>query len=130
MKVAIVGSRGLVADISEFIPKETTEIISGGAIGIDKCAEKYAKQNNIKMTVIKPNYKEYGRRAPLIRNLEIIDKADLVIAFWDTKSNGTRFVIEKCRERQKNIKIFTSEKKDVIKLKNGTLVSKEKLEEK
>ena len=130
MKVAIVGSRGLSSDLSDFIPKETTEIISGGAMGIDKCAEEYARKNNIKLTVIRPNYKEFGRRAPLIRNLEIIDKADLVIAFWDTKSNGTRFVIEKCRERQKNIKIFTSEKKDIIKLKNGTLVSKEKLEEK
>ena len=130
MKVAIVGSRGLSSDLSDFIPKETTEIISGGAMGIDKCAEEYAKKNNIKLTVIRPNYKEFGRRAPLIRNLEIIDKADLVIAFWDTKSNGTRFVIEKCRERQKNIKIFTSEKKNSIKLKNGTLVSKEKLEEK
>lgn len=130
MKVAIVGSRGLSSDLSDFIPKETTEIISGGAMGIDKCAEEYAKKNNIKLTVIRPNYKEFGRRAPLIRNLEIIDKADLVIAFWDTKSNGTRFVIEKCRERQKNIKIFTSEKKNIIKLKNGTLVSKEKLEEK
>lgn len=130
MKVAIVGSRGLSSDLSDFIPKETTEIISGGAMGIDKCAEEYARKNNIKLTVIRPNYKEFGRRAPLIRNLEIIDKADLVIAFWDTKSNGTRFVIEKCRERQKNIKIFTSEKKNIIKLKNGTLVSKEKLEEK
>ena len=130
MKVAIVGSRGLSSDLSDFIPKETTEIISGGAMGIDKCAEEYAKKNNIKLTVIRPDYKQFGRRAPLIRNLEIIDKADLVIAFWDTKSNGTRFVIEKCRERQKNIKIFTSEKKDIIKLKNGTLVSKEKLEEK
>ena len=130
MKVAIVGSRGLSSDLSDFIPKETTEIISGGAMGIDKCAEEYAKKNNIKLTVIRPDYKQFGRRAPLIRNLEIIDKADLVIAFWDTKSNGTRFVIEKCRERQKKIKIFTSEKKDIIKLKNGTLVSKEKLEEK
>lgn len=130
MKVAIVGSRGLSSDLSDFIPKETTEIISGGAMGIDKCAEEYAKKNNIKLTVIRPDYKQFGRRAPLIRNLEIIDKADLVIAFWDTKSNGTRFVIEKCRERQKNIKIFTSEKKNIIKLKNGTLVSKEKLEEK
>ena len=125
MKVAIVGSRGLVADLSEFIPKETTEIISGGAIGIDKCAEEYARKNNIKMTVIKPNYNEFGRSAPIIRNLEIIDRADLVIAFWDAKSNGTRFVIEKCREKKKNIKIFTNKKKDIIELKNGTLVSKE-----
>lgn len=124
MKIAIVGSRDLNANLENFIPKNATEIISGGAIGIDKCAEKYAKENNLKMTVIKPNYKEYGRRAPLIRNLEIIDKADLVIAFWDGKSKGTKFVIEKCREREKQIKIFTSKKYERIELKNGTLISK------
>ena len=124
MKIAIVGSRDLNANLENFIPKNATEIISGGAIGIDKCAEKYAKENNLKMTVIKPNYKEYGRRAPLIRNLEIIDKADLVIAFWDGKSKGTKFVIEKCKEREKQIKIFTSQKFERIELKNGTLISK------
>ena len=63
MKIAIIGSRGLSGNIDAYIPKETTEIISGGAIGIDKCAEEYAKKNNIKLTVIKPNYKEFGRRA-------------------------------------------------------------------
>lgn len=124
MKIAIVGSRGLNGDISSFIPKEANEIISGGAIGIDKCAEEYAKDNNIKMTVIRPNYKEFGKRAPLIRNLEIIDRADLVLAFWDGKSRGTKFVIEKCRERGKTVRIFTDRKIDRIELKNGTLVSK------
>lgn len=125
MKIAIVGSRGLCGDISSFIPKGVSEIISGGAVGIDKCAEEYAKKNNIKMTVIRPNYKEFGRSAPLIRNLEIIDRADLVLAFWDGKSNGTRFVIEKCREREKKVRIFTDRKIDRIELKNGVLVSKQ-----
>ena len=41
MKVAVIGSRGLkVNDLGKYLPKETTEIISGGAVGID-----YEKKN-------------------------------------------------------------------------------------
>ena len=43
MKTAVVGSRGLsVEDMGKYIPRDTTEIVSGGAAGIDRCAEKYA----------------------------------------------------------------------------------------
>ncbi len=43
MKVAVVGSRGLrVEHLEEYLPKETTEIISGGARGVDTSAREYA----------------------------------------------------------------------------------------
>lgn len=43
MKVAIIGSRTLeVSNIDEYLPNETTEIISGGAKGIDRCAKAFA----------------------------------------------------------------------------------------
>ena len=39
MKVAVVGSRGLtVRNLKKYLPEETTEIVSGGARGIDRCA--------------------------------------------------------------------------------------------
>lgn len=39
MKVAVIGSRGLaVNNLEKYLPKETTEIVSGGARGIDTCA--------------------------------------------------------------------------------------------
>ena len=51
MKVAIIGSRKLTLEsIGEYLPKETTEIVSGGAQGIDACAKKYAYDNGIKYT--------------------------------------------------------------------------------
>lgn len=40
MKVAIIGSRGITAiSIAEHIPAECSEIITGGARGIDRLAE-------------------------------------------------------------------------------------------
>ena len=94
MKVAVIGSRGLIVDnLEKYLPKETTEIVSGGAIGIDRCAREYAKANGIKLTEFLPNYELYGRRAPLVRNELIVNYADVVIAFWDEQSHGTAFTI-------------------------------------
>ena len=108
MKVAVVGSRGLsVRDLGKYLPPDTTEIISGGARGVDTSARLYAHEHDIKLTEFLPEYDRYGRKAPLIRNMDIIHHADLVLAFWDKKSNGTRYVIKKCREIGKQIILYT-----------------------
>ena len=74
MRVAVVGSRGLVVEnLEEYLPKETTEIVSGGAKGIDACAREYALRHGLKLTEYLPEYSRYGRAAPLKRNLTIIE---------------------------------------------------------
>ena len=99
MKIAIIGSRGLkVDDLGKYLPLETTEIVSGGAIGIDTCARDYALAHGIKLTEFLPEYEKYGRSAPLKRNITIIEYSDLVLAFWDGKSRGTKFVIDNCKQ--------------------------------
>lgn len=109
MKVAVVGSRNLtINNLGDYLPKDTTEIVSGGARGIDRCARVYAKTHNIKLMEFLPEYEHYGRSAPLKRNLQIIRYADMVLAFWDGKSNGTRFVIENCKKENTPIKVFTT----------------------
>ena len=107
MIVAIIGSRDLwVADFENYLPEGVSEIVSGGARGIDTAARQYAKEKGIKLTEFFPDYATFGNRAPLLRNLEIIDYCDMVLAFWDGQSRGTRFVIENCRKKGKPCKIF------------------------
>ena len=107
MKIAVIGSRNLVVtDLQRYLPAGVTEIVSGGARGIDACAREYALAHGLKLTEFLPDYKVYGRGAPLRRNLQIIDYADGVIAFWDGYSRGTKYVIEQCRKRK--IKITVS----------------------
>ena len=106
MKVAVIGSRTLyVDDLSEYIPSNCTEIISGGAKGIDSCAAEFAKSNSLKLTEILPDYKSFGKAAPIIRNKQIVDSADFVITFWDGKSKGTLSVINYCRQRSRGLKL-------------------------
>lgn len=104
MKVAVIGSRNIhIIDLKKYLPGGTNEIISGGAKGVDLCAKFYAKQNNIPYTEYLPEYQKYGKAAPLRRNDKIVDAADLVLAFWDGKSKGTKYVIDKCNKIGKPI---------------------------
>ena len=60
----------------------------------------------INYSIFLPEYDKYGRSAPLKRNLRIIDYADIVLAFWDGSSRGTKFVIDNCKKKNKKVKIF------------------------
>jgi len=110
MKVAVIGSRQAPEDavrlITEQLPDTTSEIISGGADGIDRAAEQVAAEQGIPLTVIRPDYARYGRSAPLKRNDAIIDRADMVLAFWDGQSKGTQYVITECVKRGRYVRLI------------------------
>ena len=89
----------------KYLPENVTEIVSGGAKGIDKDAEAYANQKGIKTMVFKPDYRRFRGGATHIRNKEIVNYADEVLAFWDGSSRGTKGVIEYCREVGKKVTV-------------------------
>lgn len=111
MKVAVIGSRSLmIDDFSEYLPENTTEIISGSARGIDASVKQYALKHHLPYREYLPDYRRYGRTAPLKRNITIIENADLVLAFWDGLSTGTAYVIRKCRETGVPCRVFMQKK--------------------
>lgn len=107
MKVAVIGSRNIkVDDLGKYLPEDISEIVSGGAKGVDSSAREYAELNGLKLTEFLPDYEKYGQRAPLRRNDQIIDYADMVLAFWDGKSRGTAYVIRNCEKKNKKVDIY------------------------
>jgi predicted Rossmann fold nucleotide-binding protein DprA/Smf involved in DNA uptake len=116
MKVAIVGGRNftnfnyLEAKILEWelTHEEITHVVSGGAIGTDKLAEKFAKKYDLELTVFLPQLDKYSRRvkALMARNTDIIKDPEYVIAFWDGKSSGTKDSITKARQMGIPVKVF------------------------
>ena len=118
MKTAIIGSRefkqmDLVREeIFQRLHYSDIEVITGGAKGIDAFAETYCKSENIPCEVIRPinpaNKLDY-----LFRNVEIITKADRIIAFWDESSKGSAFTIRYALDRKKDIIVYNS-KGDVL----------------
>lgn len=107
MKLAIIGSRGLnKVDLDRYVSKEIDEIVSGGAVGVDRCAAEYAKRRSLKLTEFLPQYERYGRAAPIVRNKEIVDYADKVIALWNGSSKGTLSVIKYAQKTGKACEII------------------------
>ena len=106
MKIAVIGSRNLRAINLENYINDGDEIVSGGAKGVDTSAAEYAKAHGLKLTVFLPDYDKYGKRAPLVRNVSIVDYADKVLAYWDGKSRGTAFVIDYAKKSKKPCKII------------------------
>jgi len=106
MKIAVIGSRGIDrirwSDVHA-LPGDT--IISGGAKGVDTLAANYARARGLDIVELRPDYGRYGKSAPHVRNGQIIDAADRIVAFWDGKSRGTKSVIERARKHGKQVDI-------------------------
>lgn len=113
MKVAIVGSRSLEVPFEvlyRLIPEGVSEIVSGGAVGVDRCAADYARARGIALREFLPDYDTHGRQAPILRNIEMIDYCDRVMVFWDGRSKGCEFVIRYARRKGKPYCVFTPPK--------------------
>ncbi len=107
MKIAIIGSRTIIIEnLADYLPESVTEIVSGGAKGVDSCAAAFARKNGLKLTVFLPQYENFGRAAPLKRNEQIADYADCALAFWDGTSKGTRHVIKQFEIRNKPVRVM------------------------
>jgi len=106
MKVAVIGSRNfndyeLVK--TTLSPLNITLLVSGGAKGADSFGERYANENNIETLIFKPDWEKHGKAAGMIRNTDIVNNADTIIAFWDGESKGTKDSITKAEKLGKNI---------------------------
>lgn len=100
MRVAVVGSRTLtLTNLEAYLPPSVTEIVSGGARGIDQFAKAWAHAHGVAYREFLPDYPRYGRSAPIRRNDTIIAAADFVLIFWDGQSRGTAYVIRQCEEK-------------------------------
>lgn len=108
MKVIIAGSRTIEDyELLEYVIKQSgfniTEIVSGGASGVDTLAERYAKENNIIFTKFAAPWNLYGKAAGPIRNRIMAEYADALIAIWDGESSGTRNMIHEAILRGKRV---------------------------
>ena len=61
-------------------------LLHGGAKGADALAQNWTDENKIRTQVIKPDYENFGKVAPLIRNKQLVKLADITLAFYATKN--------------------------------------------
>ena len=106
--ISIVGSRGATTvDIAACFTSLPCAVVSGGAKGIDQLASAFASKHNIPLVEFRPDYAAHGRGATFIRNRQIVDASEMVVAFWDGKSHGTKYTLDYAVKRGIPVKIFT-----------------------
>lgn len=98
MKLLICGCRDLdkktaEAAIRSFDMSRATEIVHGGARGVDAVAHDLF-EGVLPVRVFPPDWKAFGKAAGPIRNREMAAYADVMLAVWDGKSRGTKNMIE------------------------------------
>lgn len=113
MKTIIAGSRDYtnyahVETMLDYFRKDhvITEIVSGGARGADAIGEQYAKENKIDLKVFPADWNKHGRAAGPIRNAQMGDYADQLVAVWDGKSKGTKNMIDYMNKLMKPVFII------------------------
>jgi hypothetical protein len=109
MNVGIVGSRNffplsLVAEIVNRLP-DGTVVVSGGALGVDTTAEFSAKQRGLQCIVFPAEWGKHGKAAGVLRNTDIVNTSQYVIAFWDGVSHGTADSIRKAVKGEKPLTV-------------------------
>jgi len=97
MKVIIAGGREfnnyelLKSSCDRILIRQSNiEIVSGKALGADKLGEDYAKEKGYKIKEFPADWIKYKKGAGPIRNKQMAEYADGLIAFWDGQSKGTK----------------------------------------
>ena len=111
MKIIIAGSRDFndyekLCEVCDYMLSKQSEIeiVSGAARGADLLGEKYAKEKGYSIKQFKPDW-SIGKSAGFLRNKEMAEYADALIAFWDNKSKGTKHMINLAKEKGLKVKI-------------------------
>jgi len=104
MRTIIAGSRDCLnyAELLKAIDAidwQPTVVLSGNARGADTLGEQWAKENAIPLEIYPAGWQQYGKKAGLMRNIQMAEKADALIALWDHKSTGTKHMIEEAFRR-------------------------------
>ena len=106
MRTIIAGSRGftdydLLVKSMEEVPfrPEIKEVVSGGARGADRLGERWCREElGTDPIVMVADWDTHGKRAGFLRNIQMAEMSNGLVAFWDGESRGTSHMISEARK--------------------------------
>lgn len=111
MRVIIAGCRNwndqtaINVAMAEYFPN-CTKVISGGCDGADYQGECWAQERNIPIERFMADWDKLGKIAGPIRNKQMANNADALLACWDGKSRGTKNMIDEARRLKLPVRII------------------------
>ena len=113
MRVGIVGSRHFsepdrVTEYVNGLPARAS-IITGSASGVDAAATKAARARGLGVQVMPASFDEMSDASrSAARNQRLVDACDVLVAFWDGSSRGTRTTVERALDSGKEVHVFVA----------------------
>jgi hypothetical protein len=121
MKLAVIGSRNfsdshILTQTLNMLHEEynVTTLVSGGAKGADIMGQRWAEIRSIETEIYIPDWNLHGKRAGLLRNQDIVNSADLIVAFWDGVSTGTRHAIDLAHSSKTPVIVYIGRELDKL----------------
>jgi hypothetical protein len=107
MRVIIAGGRdfnnySLLEEEMDFLNDRLAHcitVVSGGAKGADALGELWGRENDLRVRVFPAKWDEYGKSAGYRRNVDMANHSEMLVAFWDGKSKGTKHMIDIALEK-------------------------------
>lgn len=113
-KVIIAGGRDFadmdllsqtILGLYSYSELSSLEIVSGRARGTDRLGEVFAHEHDIPVKFFPAEWDKHGKAAGFIRNKEMAEYADVLVAFWDGKSKGTSHMINLAKAQDLSVHV-------------------------
>jgi predicted Rossmann fold nucleotide-binding protein DprA/Smf involved in DNA uptake len=112
MRVGIVGSRRFadLARVEDYVRElpAAASIVTGSASGVDAAVARAARERGVPVRILGASFEEArDANAAASRNQRLVDLCDMLVAFWDGASQGTRRTIDRALDSGKEVHVFT-----------------------
>lgn len=91
-------------------------IVSGGARGADALGEQFAREFMLPVMPFPADWNAHGKAAGPIRNVQMAEYADILVAFWDGESRGTKHMIDTALAHGLEVHVYPYEVSDTGKV--------------
>lgn len=114
MKLIIAGSRSIIDyDVIKrgYLDSgiHASEIVSGAARGVDRLGERLAVELSIPCYRFPADWNGLGKKAGYVRNVQMAEYAEGLLAYWDGESKGTKHMLDIAKQKDLWIMVYTTE---------------------
>jgi hypothetical protein len=86
-----------------------TEFLHGGARGADRLAFRWAVRHHVRSHCFAADWERFGKAAGVRRNYQMAQAGDMLLAFWDGRSAGTRHLISCMQQLGKPVVVIRTD---------------------
>lgn len=81
-------------------------VVSGDARGADRLGIRWAEDRRVPVYKYPADWDRHGKAAGMIRNREMAANADVLVAFWDGESRGTKNMIHEAAHEGLEVHVY------------------------